>query len=158
MSLPSRRAAARTVRDEAVVPAAAAMERAELDEQAAAEARARYRNNGIAPMQAVPDVVAHLHADEELLAMRPTSQLEDCGSRDRDDGATTVGSLYLTSRRILQLGRARTSIELRSIDELALAGDRLLLTLRDGRGFALDLPEPRLFRVQVAAALRASRN
>ncbi len=44
-----------------------------------------------------------------------------------------------------------------TVAPVALAGERLLLTLRDGSGFALDVSEPRLFRVQVAAALRAAR-
>jgi hypothetical protein len=144
--------------DTAVADAAAVLERTEHDERAATDARQRYRAGGIAPVAAAEPLLPHLADGEQMLAMRTNSLLEDCGPSERSDSPRTGGALYLTNRRILQLGRSCTSIDLRLIEELALAGERLLLTLRDGRGFAIDLPEPRLFRVQIAAALRAGRS
>ena len=44
------------------------------------------------------------------------------------------------------------------IEELALAGERLLITLRDGTGLSIDASRPRLMRVQIAAALAAGRS
>lgn len=130
---------------------------AQHDERAATDARARYRADGIAPLASDAQLLPHLADGELMLAMRPNSLLEDCGPSERSENPRTGGALYLTNRRLLQLGRNSTSIELRLIEELALAGERLLVTLRDGHGFAIDLPEPRLFRVQIAAAVRAGR-
>ncbi len=141
----------------ALADAAAVLERTEHDERAATDARRRYRADGIAPMAADDSLLPHLAADEHMLALRTNSLVEDCGPTNRTDSPRTGGRLYLTNRRILQLGRSSMSIDIGLIDELALAGDRLLLTLRDGHGFAIDLPEPRLFRVQIAAAIRAGR-
>jgi hypothetical protein len=45
------------------------------------------------------------------------------------------------------------SVLLTDIVETSIAGERLLLTLPDGEGIALDVDRPRLFRAQMAAAL-----
>jgi hypothetical protein len=56
------------------------------------------------------------------------------------------------------VGHAPLDVELGGIDELALAGERLLVTLRDGTGLSIDASRPRLLRVQIAAALSAGRS
>lgn len=48
-------------------------------------------------------------------------------------------------------------VKLTDIVEPSLAGERRLLTLRDGEGLALDLDRPRLLRAQMAAATRGLR-
>ena len=136
---------------------ARAIQRVREDERAAGEARQVYRTRAIRPIDPTADLLPYLGPDEVPLAMRSTSLLEDCGPSEVSDLPRTDGPIYVTNERLVQLGRARTVVELRSIDELALAGERLLLTLRDGRGFAIDLPQPRLFRVEVAAAIRTAR-
>ena len=159
MTTPARREPpAQPLHDEAALAdAAAIVERAEQDERAADDARRRYQDSGIQRILVDADVLAHLDPDEQVLAMRPTSVLEDWAPTDGAGSLPTGGPLYVTTARILQLGRVFTSIDLELVDELALAGERLLLTLHDGHGFTIDVPEPRLFRVQVAAALRAAR-
>jgi hypothetical protein len=58
---------------------------------------------------------------------------------------------------LMVVGGAPLDVELAEIDELALAGERLLVTLRDGTGLSIDASRPRLMRVQIAAALAAGR-
>jgi len=67
------------------------------------------------------------------------------------------GTLYLTSRRLIHLGQVIMSVPLTDIVETSLAGERLLLALRDGEGLALDLDRPRRLRAELAAAMRALR-
>ena len=49
------------------------------------------------------------------------------------------------------------TVQLTDIVETSLAGERLLLALRNGEGMAFDLDRPRLFRAEIAAATRALR-
>lgn len=46
------------------------------------------------------------------------------------------------------------TMQLTDIVETSLSGERLLLSLRGGEGFALDVDRPRLLRAQIAAATR----
>ena len=43
------------------------------------------------------------------------------------------------------------SVSLTDVQESSLAGERLLLTLRDGEGLTLDVDKPRLLRAEMAA-------
>ena len=128
--------------------ATAAAARAAEDEAAAAAARDRFR---IEPVPAIdPDeaVKAHLEPDETVHALRRHAILSPPGG----DGALGYGgTLYLTSRRLVLLGQVVMSVRLADIDETSLAGERLLLTLRNGEGFTLDLDRPRLLRAEMAA-------
>jgi hypothetical protein len=75
------------------------------------------------------------------------------------------GRLYLTTARLVLLVRptadgpvdAELSVLLSDIDELAVVGERLLVSLADGTGLTVDAGRPRLLRVQIAAARHASR-
>jgi hypothetical protein len=68
-----------------------------------------------------------------------------------------AGDLYLTSRRLVLVGRLTLSFELDEIEEAMLAGERLLLVLRDGQGASVAVAQPRLLRVEIAAARAAVR-
>jgi hypothetical protein len=76
--------------------------------------------------------------------------------REPQDGSSAnrcgAGDLYLTSRRIVVLSRPLLDVELESIREIGLAGDRLLLTLADGSGVCLVTTGPRLLRVEISAS------
>ena len=125
------------------------------DEDAARQARRQYRASGIPAIDAEPEVRPHLRDGEQLLAVRASALLDHSPHEDGRFGSG--GSLYLTTLRLLHLGQAVFGLELKDIDEQALAGERLLLRLRDGAGIAIEVPEPRLLRVQIAAALAATR-
>ena len=48
-------------------------------------------------------------------------------------------------------------MQLTDIVETSLAGERLLLALRNGDGMTFDLDRPRVLRAEIAAAMRALR-
>ena len=68
-----------------------------------------------------------------------------------------AGDLYVTSRRLVLVGRYTLSFDLADIEEAMLSGERLLFVLRDGQGASLDVDRPRLLRVELAAARAAAR-
>jgi hypothetical protein len=55
---------------------------------------------------------------------------------------------------LLHLGQVIVTLRLLDIVETSIAGERLLLTLRDGEGLALDVDRPRLLRAEMAAVAR----
>jgi hypothetical protein len=141
--------------DPAIRDAAAILERAAADEDAAAEARARFRREGlpaVAPDEAIAPI---LQQGERVVAVRPGTIAE----RHGDDGSVGVvnGRLYLTTQRLVLLGAATTEIPIADITELSLAGDRLLVSVVGGRGLMVDAGSPRLLRTQIAATIRHSR-
>jgi hypothetical protein len=135
--------------------AEAILDRAREDERAAFDARARYRNEGLPSIEPDDAIAPFLRPDESVVVVRPSSVI----SRHlRGDGVEDLaGRLYLTSGRLLLVGQAPLEVDLDEVDELALAGERLLVTLNDGTGLSIDATQPRLLRVQIAAALNAGR-
>lgn len=134
--------------------AAAAANRAADDEAAATAARAGFR---IGPMQVLqPDDAIRRHlADGELVHdLRTHAILRAPGG---DTALGYGGNLYLTSRRLIHLGQVVVTVQLTDIVELSLAGERLLLTLREGEGLSLDIDRPRLLRAEMAEAARGLR-
>lgn len=141
------------LRDPALRDAAAILERATADETAADEARERYRTQAMVPIEPEGRVARLLVAGEQVFAVRCLATLER-----RQDAPMTVtasglaGDLYVTSQRLLLVGRHVLWIELDEIADVLLAGERLLLVLRGGRGVAIAVDRPRLLRVEIAAA------
>jgi hypothetical protein len=147
------RADAPAIRDAAWILA-----RVAADEAATALARDRYRTE---PMQALePDarIAPLLAPDERLLAVRRSVVLDRRQSTTHADFAIGVaGSLYMTARRLILVGRLTLAFNLEDIDEAVLSGERLLLVLRDGNGVSLDVAQPRLLRVEIATARASAR-
>ena len=129
-------------------------ERAEADEIAARAARDRF---AVAPVPVIePDehVQPHLYQGELVHGLRRCAILRAPG----DHRALGYGgTLYLTSRRLVHLGQVFVTVQLTDIVESSLAGERLLLTLRAGEGFSLDIDRPRLLRAEMAAVTRGLR-
>lgn len=127
------------------------------DEEAARHARDQYRESGIPPLEPDAELAAHLVEDEHLLGIRERASLgridEALQAAVRDEG-----SLYVTNRRLLHIGSQVTSVPLSEIDELAMADDRILVTVAGARGITLDAPYPRHLRVLIAAAKSAARS
>ena len=124
------------------------------DEEAARHARERYREHGLPTLEADAVVGPHLQADERVLGYRADAALARV-----DDATTTAprefGPLYVTSTRLLHLGRQATSVALAEMGELVMADDRMLITLGSVRGLMLDVAQPRQLRVLLAAAKAA---
>jgi hypothetical protein len=122
--------------------------RAAADEEAAAAARDRFRIGPIPAMEADDVIRPLLELGEYVHALRSRAILRAPGG----DGALGIGgTLYLTSRRLVHLGQVVMSLRLTDIEETSLAGERLLLTLRNGEGLSLDADGPRLLRAEMAA-------
>jgi hypothetical protein len=131
------------------------LERAREDEREAFEARVLYRTEGLPAIEPDAAIEEHIRAGETVVSVRPSSVI----SRHQHGDATDdhAGRLYLTTQRLVLLGHSDVEVELDQIDELALAGERLLVTLTDRTGLSIDADRPRLLRVQIAAALTAGR-
>jgi len=132
----------------AIRDASAILARARADEAAADLARQAYRT------QPLPS----LGPGERVVAVRRSAQLD---RRQPTPGWNAppglAGDLYLTTRRLVLVGRLTMSFDFEDIEEAGLSGERLLLVLRDGRGVSLDVEQPRLLRVQVATARALAR-
>jgi len=128
--------------------------RAAEDEAAAAAAREGFRLSPIQPIEADDAVRPQLADGERVHALRRHAILRAPGG----EGALGYGgTLYLTSRRLIHLGQVVVSVNVADIVESSLAGERLLLTLRDGEGMSLDVDRPRLLRAEMAEIGRALR-
>lgn len=130
--------------------AAAVAKRAAADEADAALARERFRDGPVPSIEPDEVIVGHLTPGESVHDLRTRAILRSPGG---NDALGYGGCLYLTSRRLVHLGQVSMSVQLTDIVETSIAGERLLLTLPDGEGIALDVDRPRLFRAQMAAAL-----
>ena len=143
----------------ALADAAEIVARAATDEAAADEARARFRREG--PPNLPPDerIAPLLESGERLVAVRHAALLdrrEPAPGERRMVGA--AGDLYVTSQRIVLVGRLTLAVALEAIEDAVLSGDRLLLVLREGRGITLQVGQPRLLCVEIAAARAAFRS
>jgi hypothetical protein len=142
--------------DPALADAEALLARADADEAAAAAGRERYRSGAIEALPPDATVAPLLAADEPLYAVRLSAILNTTTGSSPIPGYG--GTLYLTDRRLLHVGRVVVSIGLDQVREISLAGERLLVTLDGGEGITLDVDRPRLLRVEIAAAMLAARS
>jgi hypothetical protein len=135
--------------------ATTAVERAAADEAAADAARDAFLIGPVPVLEPDERVSSHLLPNEKVHGLRRHAILRAPG----DDRALGYGgSLYLTSRRLIHLGQVVVTVQLTDIVEASLAGERLLVTLRNGEGFALDIDRPRLLRAEMAAVARELRS
>jgi hypothetical protein len=134
--------------------AASAAHRAAADEADAALTRDRFRDGPLPAIDPDEYIVGHLTPGESVHDLRTRAILRTPGG---ESALGYGGSVYLTSRRLVHLGQVNVTVQLSDIVETSLAGERLLLTLPEGEGMALDLDRPRHFRAQMAAAVREVR-
>lgn len=134
--------------------ASAAAERAARDEADAADARDRYRSAPPPTIEPDEAITGQLTQGEGLHSVRRSAILSVPGG---DRALGYGGTLYLTSRRLIHLGQVMVTVQLTDIVETSLAGERLLLALRNGDGMAFDLDRPRLLRAEIAATMRGLR-
>lgn len=134
--------------------AKAIAERVAADEQAADAERDRVTREPLPALQLAADAGLQLSPGEVLHAERPAAIVEH-----GHEQAPSGGTLYLTSRRVVHVGTARMlEVKLERINDMAVAMERLLLIeLDDGSDLAIEVDQPRLLRVQLAAARAAAR-
>jgi hypothetical protein len=133
--------------------ASATIERIADDERQAAAARDRLRDQSLAVLEPDGVVRTHLESGELVHSSRRSAILEPPGGRGLGYG----GSLYLTSRRLLHIGQVTMGVRLDDITETSVAGERLLVTLEHAEGLSFDIDRPRVFRAEIAAAVRGLR-
>jgi hypothetical protein len=132
----------------------AILARAADDEAAALVARDRYRDGAVEPIEPDERIAALLVPGEKVFAVRRSALLD---RREPQPSAYCpgcpglAGDLYVTSTRVVHLGRLKLEYDLDSIREAVVSAERLLL-LCDGGGLILDVDRPRLLRVDIAAA------
>ena len=126
------------------------------DEASANEARLRYRRRGVEWLDPDERIGPVLEPGERLLAVRRSVVV--C----RNDTLASVAppvvvDLYVTSRRLALAGTDMIFFDLTALDEAVVSQERLLIVLRDGVGLDLEVAQPRLLRVDIAAARAARR-
>ena len=127
------------------------------DEAQADDARERYQEIGLPTVEPDERLAPLLQPDEIVHAIHASAMLE-MGTSGANERHPVGGTLHLTSRRLIHLGEQQTEVRLTTIEEVALALERLLLIrLTDGLDLALEVSHPRLLRVQIAAAKAAAR-
>ncbi len=139
---------------EVLPPVTATSASESLDETEAGAARRRLRDGPLPHLEPDACIGAALLPGEWVVAVRRQAVLE---RRQAAAPATAglAGSLHLTSRRLLHVGRHLIAYDVADIREVIVASDsRLLLMLRDGIGLQLDIERPRLLRVKIAAVRR----
>lgn len=156
MNMPAREGAsehAPIIDAAAVRDAEAIARRVAADEAAADTERARLSRE---PLPALADGIEErigLQAAETVHAMRPAALVEGRGG-----SLPAGGTLYLTSHRLIHAGTELREVPLGDIAEIGVALERLLLVdLADGSDLAIEVDQPRLLRVQLAAARAAAR-
>ena len=128
--------------------AAAIAERVSTDEHAADAERARLVDGDL------PDLGSQVHDAFQLTDGELVHAIRHAAILEEGDAATPRGGdLYLTSRRMVHVGKSSRDISLDAIQESAVSLERLLLLdLTDGSDLAIEVDQPRLLRVQRAAA------
>ena len=131
-------------------------EAASADRIAAAEMRKRLAREPAVEIPPDCAVARLLLAGERLFAIRRQAVLDRV---EIPDGRVTshVGDLFLTSTRLLFLGRTSvSSYSFADLAEVDLYAAGLLLVARDGTGVRLSVDRPQLLRVEIAAARRGT--
>lgn len=138
--------------------AAEIVRRAADDEEAATAARERFRTDVQPRLESNDRLATLLEPDEWLLAVRKAAILDRREPRDGEPARAGLGGqLAVTSRRLILAGRHVVAFDLADIEDIVMSGDRLMVSIRGGAGLVLDVDEPRLLRVEIAAARAAAR-
>lgn len=138
--------------------AAEILAKAEADQASADEARERYRTQALPVLEPDARIGPMLGPEEQVVAFHRSAMLD---RRQPVPGSNAPaglgGDLYVTTRRVVLIGRLTLSFDLSEIDDARLSGERLLLVGRDGLGLSLSVGQPRLLRVEIAAARAGAR-
>jgi hypothetical protein len=126
------------------------------DEMAADRARYRLRARGIVAIEPDDRIGVMLAPGERVVAVRRAVVLERrTDPRGTDHGLD--GDLYVTTTRLVLLGRLRVEIPIAEIREAVAAAGALRLLIGDGRGVEIRTSDPRVLRVEIAAVREAAR-
>jgi hypothetical protein len=96
-------------------------------------------------------------APEELVVAVRRSVSLDRRMDPREPGGGLDGDLYVTTQRIVHLGRVRVDYGLGEIRDAVEAEGVLRLIVGEDRGVEIGVHDPRLLRVEIAAVREAAR-
>ena len=100
-----------------------------------------------------------LDPDEHVLAVRRSVVLDRRLPPPRSSSpASLSGDLYVTSKRLVLVGRLTLAIDLDEVEDAVVSGERILLIMGNGNGAALDVARPRQLRVEIATARAFARS
>jgi hypothetical protein len=125
------------------------------DEASANGARRRLREQGIVPIEPDERIGVMLAPEERVVAVRRDVVLERRKDwRDPEDGLG--GDLYVTTRRLVHLGRVLVHYQLAEIREAEVAAGAIRLVVGDCHGVEIRVHDPRVLRVEIAAVREAA--
>ncbi len=127
------------------------------DQAAADEARLRYRRRGVVCLDPDERIGPMLEPGERLVAIRRSAVAYRDETLESVATPPVVVDLYVTSRRLVLAGPDLIIFDLAALDEAVVSHERLLIVLRDGVGLVIEVGQPRLLRVEIAAARAAQR-
>jgi hypothetical protein len=126
------------------------------DAAAADETRRLLRQDGVVPIEPDDRIATMLVPGEQVVTVRRGVSLER-RKLQRDPDEMLSGDLYVTTRRLVYLGRVPVEYELSEVREAVVATGALRLVVGDSRGVEIGVPDPRLLRVELAAVREAER-
>jgi hypothetical protein len=133
------------------------VDRATADEALADEARRQLREHGFAPIKPDDRIRRILAPDELVVAVRRSVSLERRVGRP-ESGAGQLGDLYVTTERLVHLGDHRVDFPLSEIRDAIEAEGTLRLVVAEEPGIEIEVDDPRLLRVEIAAVRESARS
>ena len=129
---------------------------ASADQTSADDARRRLREQGIVAVEPDARIGVMLGPGERVVAVRREVSLER-RKLQRDPDEMLSGDLYVTTRRLVYLGSVPVAYDLSEVREAVVATGALRLVVGESHGVEIGVPDPRLLRVELAAAREAER-
>ena len=126
------------------------------DEASASEARRRLRADGIIAIEPDQLIAPLLAPGEKVVAIRRAVSLERLLDFEAS-GEGVRGDLYVTTSRIVHMGKVSVEVPLPAIKEAVVAEGAVRLIVEDGRGVDIHTNDPSVLRVEIAAVREAVR-
>jgi hypothetical protein len=129
---------------------------ASADAASADVARRRLREQGIVRVEPDGRIGVMLAPGEDVITVRRAVAFER-RTGVQNPAEALVGDVYVTTARLVCLGRVRVEVPLAEIREAVVSSGALLLVIGDGRGLEIRTGDPCLLRVEIAAVREAAR-
>jgi hypothetical protein len=159
LAQPDRRARITEPRDVIGAPARSAVStalEAAADAAAADLVRRQLRERGIVPLEPDPRIGTMVGPEERVVAVRHDVSLERRRGWRQPDGGIG-GDLYVTTRRLVHLGPPTVEYPLADVREVVVATGALRMVVAGNLGVEIRVRDPRVLRVEIAAAREAAR-
>jgi hypothetical protein len=129
---------------------------ASVDAAAADVRRRQLRERGIVPIEPDTRIASMVGPEEHVVAVRQAVSLERRRGW-RQPGRGLLGDLYVTTHRLVHLGQQPVEYALADVREVVVATGSLRLVVAGSLGVEIRVSDPRVLRVEIAAAREAAR-